>query len=149
MVTMANPPITLEKARAAKTFALRSLSNIDGINGIGISRKGSGYAIKVNCEGEPPEEIPKRINGVDVIVEVVGKIRKRSAQKGHTVLHVVPHKGRWAVERDGAQRVSSIHRTQRDAAAIARARARKARGTVVIHSRDGSIRSRDRYTTHE
>jgi len=141
---MGNSPITLEKARAAKAAAVRRLGNIDGINGIGLSRRGAGYAIKVNCETELPEEIPNRIEGVDVVVEVVGKIRK-FRHKERATFHVRPHNGRWAVRRNGTKRVSSVHEIQREAIDVARRRARKAGGELVIHGRDGFVRSRERY----
>lgn len=127
---------------------MRRLANIDGINGIGLSRRGAGYAIKVNCEAQLPEEIPDRIEGVDVVVEVVGKIRKFRPEKARTTMHVKPHKGRWAIRREGAQRVSSIHDTQREAIVIARDRTRKSRGVLVIHARDGSIRDRKYYASN-
>ncbi len=145
VISMDKLSAELEKARAAKATAARRFKNLQGINGIGLSRRGAGFALKVNFEAEPPVEIPAKIDGVDVIVEVVGKIRKLDSTSNVPTFHVVPHHGRWAVNRQGARRVSSTHKTQREAIPIARNRARKAGGVLIVHARDGSIRDRDSY----
>lgn len=59
--------------------------------------------------------------------------------------HVVPHGDDWAVRREGSDRVGSVHDTQRDAIEVARQRAIRDRGEVVIHDRHGRIRDRDSY----
>ncbi len=59
--------------------------------------------------------------------------------------HVVPHNGDWAVRREGAERVSSIHDTQSDAIEQARNWARDQGTEVVIHRPDGRIRDSDSY----
>jgi hypothetical protein len=60
-------------------------------------------------------------------------------------IHVVPHKDGWATRREGAHRVSSIHRTQKEALEQARERAMRERVEVVTHRRDGTIRDSDSY----
>lgn len=61
-------------------------------------------------------------------------------------IHVVPHPvGGWATRREGADRVSSRHTTQRAAIDTARERAVDARVEVVIHGRNGRIRDSDSY----
>jgi hypothetical protein len=60
-------------------------------------------------------------------------------------LHVVPRDGGWAVRREGADRVSSTHRTQGEATGAARDTARREQGEVLIHGRNGQIRDRDSY----
>lgn len=65
----------LRDANAAKALAKQRFGGAKGINGIGLARRGSGYAVKLNFVKAPEIEIPERIAGVDVIVEVVGKIR--------------------------------------------------------------------------
>ena len=57
--------------------------------------------------------------------------------------HVVPHGGRWAVRGEGARRATSVHRTQHEAIAEARATARRLGGELFVHSRSGRIRRRD------
>ncbi len=57
--------------------------------------------------------------------------------------HVVPRGGRWAVRREGSERVTSVHRTQREAIDVARGIARNQKGELLIHGRDGRIRARD------
>ena len=63
------------------------------------------------------------------------------AKKGNQ--HVVPHNGEWAVRREGSERVTSVHRTQREAIDVGRSIARNQNGEVLIHGRDGRIRARD------
>jgi hypothetical protein len=71
--------ITLEQARAAKESAKTLLASLPGVVGVGITKIGDDYALKVNL-GEPlPAGLsaPERIEDVPVRVEVVGTIRKR------------------------------------------------------------------------
>lgn len=59
--------------------------------------------------------------------------------------HVVPHPDGWAVRGAGNERVSSIHGTQAEAAAQARATAERQGTEAIIHGRNGQIRERDSY----
>ncbi len=69
----------LEKARAAKKKVLAMLACVGEVNGVGITRVGEGYGVKVNlAESLPPEvRLPKELDGVPVVVEFVGPILKR------------------------------------------------------------------------
>jgi hypothetical protein len=60
-------------------------------------------------------------------------------------IHVVPREGGWAVRREGAERASSVHETQTDAAAAARRIASREHGETFIHRPSGEIRDRDSY----
>ena len=57
--------------------------------------------------------------------------------------HVVRRGTSWSVKSNG--RVLSSHNTQENAAENAIIRAKKARTEVLIHGRDGRIRSKDSY----
>ena len=59
--------------------------------------------------------------------------------------YVVRHNGHWAVRREGAERVSSEHRTQ--GAAIERGRdlAREQEGELRIQGRNSQFRDSDSY----
>ena len=60
--------------------------------------------------------------------------------------HVVQRPdGSWAVRGEGNSRDTSRHNTQRDAFERAREVATNQRGDVIVHGRDGRIRSRDSY----
>lgn len=61
------------------------------------------------------------------------------------VLHVVPHEQGWAVKREGNERATSTHATQKDAIESARELA-KEYDDIVIHRADGTIRERVTYT---
>lgn len=61
------------------------------------------------------------------------------------VLHVVPHDQGWAVKREGNERASSSHPTQKDAIEAARELA-KEQDDIVIHRPDGTIRERVTYS---
>lgn len=145
MIFMSKPPVTLKAARAAKTKALRRLARVPEVGGVGLCRRGGGYALKINLEVEPSVEIPRSINGVEVIVEMVGKIRKLGGRQQPPTYYVVLDNEGWAVRRLGASRHSSIHDTQREAIVVARELARSASGALVIHSREGSVRKRASY----
>ena len=59
--------------------------------------------------------------------------------------HVIPKNGGWAVKKEGSPtRSTSVYATQKDAIEAAREIVqRTSAGQVVIHHRDGSIRTRD------
>ena len=73
--------ITLEQARSAKESAKALLADLPGVVGIGITKIGDDYAIKVNLCAHLPKGVsaPKRIGEVRVCVEVVGTITKRGS----------------------------------------------------------------------
>jgi hypothetical protein len=61
-------------------------------------------------------------------------------------VHITPRDdGRWNVIRDNAERASSVHDTQADAASAGRETARRESAELYIHGRDGQIRDRDSY----
>jgi hypothetical protein len=70
-------PVSLDKARKAKKALTKKLEGVEGVVGIGITKSGEDYAVKVNFDSPPKEPIPGSIGGVAVEVDVVGKIRKR------------------------------------------------------------------------
>ena len=73
------PGADIDKARAAKAKALSLFSGLAQVNGVGITGVGEGYGVKVNL-AEPPAEgvhLPDEIDGVPVVVELVGPITKR------------------------------------------------------------------------
>jgi len=71
--------VTIDQARAAKDAAKAALASVPGVVGIGLTKIGDDYALKVNLREVLPANIavPDRIAGVPVQVEVVGRIRKR------------------------------------------------------------------------
>jgi hypothetical protein len=73
-------PVSLERARDAKESAKALLSTLPGLMGVGITKIGEDYALKVNLRQALPSgvTVPERIGDVPVCVEVVGTIRKRS-----------------------------------------------------------------------
>ena len=57
--------------------------------------------------------------------------------------HVVPHKDGWAVKGSGSQKASSVHSTQKSAIDTARSIARNQGSELLVHGKNGQIRSRD------
>jgi hypothetical protein len=53
--------------------------------------------------------------------------------------------GQWARQKDGSKRAASLHATQRDAEAAARAQAQREKTELVIKGEDGTISRRDSY----
>ena len=72
-------PISLEQARAAKKSAKVLLTALPGVVGVGITKVGEDYALKVNLRAPLPAgmSVPERIGDVPVKVEVVGRITRR------------------------------------------------------------------------
>jgi hypothetical protein len=71
--------VTLEQARAAKESAKALLASLPGVVGLGITKIGEDYALKVNLDAALPAGVtaPKDVDGVPLQLEVVGKITKR------------------------------------------------------------------------
>lgn len=71
--------ITIEQARTAKVIAKTALARVPGVVGIGLTKIGDDYALKVNLREALPAgvNVPESIAGVSVKVEVVGPIRKQ------------------------------------------------------------------------
>lgn len=69
----------LEATRAAKRKARRLFGARAHVTGIGIVRRGGAYCVKVNLEAEPEPgvDLPEEIDGIPVIVQVTGRIRKQ------------------------------------------------------------------------
>lgn len=68
-------PATLEQARAAKRKLADLLRACDDVRGIGIAVVEGGYGVKVNFAGPRPEGVPDDVDGVPVIVDVIGATR--------------------------------------------------------------------------
>ncbi len=73
------PRVSLERAQAAKKTALRRFRNLETVTGIGITRVGGEYAVKLNLS-EPMADaasLPAEIDGVPLRIEVTSVIRSR------------------------------------------------------------------------
>jgi uncharacterized protein YdaT len=60
-------------------------------------------------------------------------------------VHVTPQGDKWAVRREGSQRASSLHDTQKEAEKKGRQIARNDKTEFVLHGKQGQIRERDSY----
>jgi hypothetical protein len=69
---------TLSEAKAAKARTRELLGNVDQLRGLGIARTDDGFGVKVNLQRELDEPIPEQIDGVPLVVEIVGTIRPRA-----------------------------------------------------------------------
>lgn len=68
----------LSRARKAKNKLARTLHARDDIAGIGLTMVGDALGVKVNLTVAPTgPALPASVDGVPVVVEVVGAIRKR------------------------------------------------------------------------
>ena len=69
-------PATLAEARSACAAARRALDGKREVSGVGVARLGDGYGVKVNLT-TPCDGVPDEVEGVPVVAEVVGPVRKR------------------------------------------------------------------------
>jgi hypothetical protein len=60
-------------------------------------------------------------------------------------IHVTPHGDKWAAQREGSSRASSLHDTQKAAEQKGRQTARKDKTEFYLHNKQGQIRKRDSY----
>ena len=71
---------SIEQARRAKPKAADAVRALATVVGVGLTRVEGSYAIKVNLlEAVPDAELPGAIDGVAILYEVVGPIRRRAA----------------------------------------------------------------------
>lgn len=69
-------PATLAAAEAAKDSLAKSLDGLSALRAIGIAVVGDGFGVKVNLSCEvPPGTVPNDVDGVPVIIAVVGTVR--------------------------------------------------------------------------
>lgn len=66
-------------------------------------------------------------------------------KKSNNDYHVVPRDKGWAVQREGGERASSVHPTQKEAINTGRGLAQESHGELRIHGKDGRIRDSDSY----
>jgi hypothetical protein len=71
--------IGLDEARAAKERAKVLFAKKASVVGIGLTRVGDGYGVKVNLGCPPAKDanLPETIDGVPIRIEVIGPIRPR------------------------------------------------------------------------
>jgi hypothetical protein len=67
----------IERARAAKKKAQQLLAGIPEVRGVGVGMRGGQYVVKVNVTRPPADAkaIPRDLDGVPVVVDVIGDIR--------------------------------------------------------------------------
>jgi hypothetical protein len=69
-------PATLAAAEAAKDRLALQLARLPELRGIGVAVLDQGFGIKVNLSRKPAgAPVPDDIDGVPVIVDIVGTIR--------------------------------------------------------------------------
>src|SRR5207237_4056499 len=65
-----NKTATLKEARAAKAKVAQMVSGHPDVNGVGITRDGNGYAVKLNLSGRTnAAPLPTQLDGVKVRIE--------------------------------------------------------------------------------
>ena len=69
--------MSFEKALAAKVKHAGWLLGCPLVNGVGVTKFGEGYALKLNLSAAlGSSELPTEIDGVPVMMQVVGPLRK-------------------------------------------------------------------------
>ena len=65
----------LPEARAVKEKLSEILRLVPGVNGVGVARRLGRWAVKVNVlESDPDFELPDRIDGIEIFVEIIGQV---------------------------------------------------------------------------
>lgn len=67
-------PATLEQARAAKAKLAEALVDVPEVDTLGIALLDGGFGVKVNLVMATAFPIPDEIDGVPVLVVIVGSI---------------------------------------------------------------------------
>jgi len=71
---------SLGRARAVKGRALTLFQPYAEVMGVGITKIGGVYGVKVNLRDEPAAgvSLPESIDGVPIKIEVIGTVEKRT-----------------------------------------------------------------------
>lgn len=74
---------SIEQARLAKPKAKEIARSCGTVVGVGLIRIGESYAIKINLRDHVPEtaDLPKTVDGVKVVYDVIGPISLQTAGK--------------------------------------------------------------------
>ncbi len=76
---------TLEQARTAKRELAETLKGESLVNGIGIAHTALGFGVLVTLREPAPQlTIPSQVDGVEIVVRVVGPIVPRRARPPNT-----------------------------------------------------------------
>ena len=69
---------SIEQARLVKSKARTAAEAYASVVGVGLTKIGDSYAIKVNlCHKPAQETLPNSIDGVPIVYEIVGTISLR------------------------------------------------------------------------
>jgi hypothetical protein len=75
---VSDDPQSRDAAIAAKQKLRSHLAGHPGVRGVGLTRRGEGYAVKVNLENVPEDDtLPTDVDGVPIIIDVVGTVKPR------------------------------------------------------------------------
>jgi hypothetical protein len=74
-------PISLAKARLAKAQVTKLVADNANVVGVGLTKMGPDYAVKVNLSARKKRPVPLTVQGVAVLCEVVGALRKQVTRK--------------------------------------------------------------------
>jgi hypothetical protein len=74
-----------------------------------------------------------------------GSVKGAKKSREAKTLHVVARAGHWVIRNESGSHVVSVHETQRAAVEAARKLAKKEAVSLVIHGRDGRVKSRVSY----
>jgi hypothetical protein len=65
---------TIDEARQAKAKISAALQGAS-VAGVGVTKIGDSYAVKVNLSKQPQMNLPAVLDGVPIVYEIVGAIR--------------------------------------------------------------------------
>ncbi|MBW7474921.1 DUF2188 domain-containing protein [Paenibacillus oenotherae] len=63
----------------------------------------------------------------------------------HSIRHVVPHEGSWAIKLEGSKNTDAIFNTKEEAVAKAKEMASDDNGVAIVHRKDGRIETSYNY----
>jgi len=75
---------SMEEARRAKPKATQAAKACAAVVGVGLTKVAGSYVVKVNLREAAPADaqLPRTVDGVQVLYEVVGPIRRRASAGG-------------------------------------------------------------------
>lgn len=86
------------------------------------------------------EALSGKVSKLSEKLDALSAVLEARQDDGVTVYHVTPHEQGWAVQREGAERATSVHETKKEAVRAARDEAKNhLPSRLIVHKQDRSV----------
>lgn len=96
------------------------------------------------------EELSTKVSTLSEKLDALSAALEARKRDAITTYHVQSHEKGWAVQREGAERATSVHETKKEAVSAARDEAKgHLPSRLIVHKQDGSVQETVEYDNEE